>query len=206
MGCNNFKGEDANELKLTCTLNGTQTLVSSLNASNGSTKPSLSTEVKAKCQYENNPSKFSKVKSLAKMCFENSTNSRNLLKILEIFENEVYNRLLSSVMMSDDLNLRVNIDSQEKQFMLIIEADGIRKYDAINNFCLEFQRLSSVKFNYSKFQEIKGFLTGLSALTITFYLVLGESIDCGIGVNKPLDRKSLSEFLSDSPERANISR
>ncbi|CAG9334535.1 unnamed protein product [Blepharisma stoltei] len=209
MGCNNIKCSDPNELNFTCTLNGTQTLVSSLNVSNGSTKPSLSTEVKAKFMFETSTDKFHKVKTLANLYLQKYNNFLKLQEIIGIWEIEVYDKLRNSMVNPGDLNLKVEIDSQENQFIIIIEADGLRKFDPIKSFCFEVERFDneiSSAFSYKKFQENVNFLSSLSPLTITFYLSLGEKVDCGIGVNKPLDRKSLTEFLSDSSERLNISR
>ena len=44
----------------------------------------------------------------------------------------------------------------------------------------------------------------LAPLTVTFYLSLGDEIDFGIGINKPIDRKNLSRFLQNSSDRKMI--
>ena len=47
-------------------------------------------------------------------------------------------------------------------------------------------------------------LLNLSPLSISFYLTLGETIDCGIGIDKPMDSKQLYQFLSFSSEQKSI--
>ncbi|CAG9326229.1 unnamed protein product [Blepharisma stoltei] len=56
------------------------------------------------------------------------------------------------------------------------------------------------------FSRHEDFLLALCPLTISFYLKLGSHIDCGFGVEKPMDRKQLSQFLLHSAEAENISR
>ena len=44
----------------------------------------------------------------------------------------------------------------------------------------------------------------LCPLTMSVYIKLGNEIDCGIGIEKPLDRKQMSQFISLSNEAKNI--
>ena len=92
--------------------------------------------------------------------------------------------------------------------MIKHEIDGLRSFEKIAWFSQKIQTLVKKakieKFKYKNFIKSEEFLMSLGPLTISVYVKLGNDIDCGIGIEKPLDRKQMSQFLALSSEAKNI--
>ena len=86
-----------------------------------------------------------------------------------------------------------------------IQAQGIRKFSFLYKFV---EKIKDYLKNYKQciefIHENLEFVKELAPLTVNFYLALGEEVDFGIGVNKPIDRKNLSRFLMNCNDRKTI--
>ena len=148
------------------------------------------------------------LKSFCKLMLKSFDNSEELLIISDLWTSEIYKSLEDSVTLVEDLRTLVSIDSSGKNIVIKHEIDGIRNYEKVAWFCQKIQTLvksSNIrKFKYKNFIKSEEFLMSLGPLTISMYLKLGVDLDCGIGIEKPLDRKQMSQFLSLSTEAKNI--
>jgi len=206
MGCELSHCDNSNEMQLTGSLGDSNTLVSSLNNSYYSTKPSLNTATKQKKLLEFSSDQFFKAKSYVRKFLRDSEHFPQLNEILDIWQERVYEPLQNTVMLPADLNIKLTTYSESSSVTLYLEVDGVRKFSFIQDFCEEVSRLDSRFRLLSKFEMNSRFLLSLTPLTTCFYITLGEEVDCGIGINKPLDKRQLAEFLHESQERPNISK
>ena len=148
------------------------------------------------------------LKSFCMLMLKNIENSDILISIGELWVNEVYKFFEDSVALSEDLRTQVSLDSTGNSLTIKHEIDGFRSFEKIALFSQKLQSFGHPaipKFKYKNFIKSEEFLMSLGPLTLSVYLKLGNEIDCGIGIEKPLDRKQMSQFLSVSKEAKNIS-
>lgn len=204
MGCKASYCQDPNEFLLTHkgVLNETSTVSSPV--SHKSTTPSLETD-SAKGLMP-----FERLRRMAKCCLRDRPNYMELMDLISLWNETIYSKLELLVGMPEDLNTRVGVDSEGSSFFIIHEVDGIRNFSFIRDFCMKMnqglQLTKSTRFNQEYYEYVQNFLRSLSPLTVSFYLTLGSELDCGIGINKPMNHKNLSQFLLTCPERESISR
>ncbi|CAG9319611.1 unnamed protein product [Blepharisma stoltei] len=208
MGCKASVCTDPNELLLSQHIQEKDTDISS-HVSQKSTLYSLNTLIRRKEEAESFIKPQEKIRTTVKMIFKSSQNRADLIEILEIWLNEVYTSLEESVFCSQDLKSYLSVDSTGLNMTIKHDVDGIRSYNCLKNFCEKLRRLpscSNLRFNSQLFSRHEEFLLSLCPLTISFYLKLGAQIDCGFGVEKPMDKKQLSQFLLHSAEAENVAR
>eukprot|EP00359_Climacostomum_virens_P005963 CAMPEP_0204906540 /NCGR_PEP_ID=MMETSP1397-20131031/6029_1 /ASSEMBLY_ACC=CAM_ASM_000891 /TAXON_ID=49980 /ORGANISM="Climacostomum Climacostomum virens, Strain Stock W-24" /LENGTH=337 /DNA_ID=CAMNT_0052075537 /DNA_START=172 /DNA_END=1185 /DNA_ORIENTATION=- len=140
---------------------------------------------------------FDRVKAAAKVFMKKLPNSSALWKTLELWEVTVLTQLENFVLSPNDLHHKLSINSIGNEFTIIHEVDGLRSYESVRDFCKIYSKGS---FDEDNYEEIETFLRSLSPITISFMLVLGATVDCMIGVNKPLDRRQLTMFLKPIAE------
>ena len=135
-------------------------------------------------------------------------NNEELLSLGELWISNIYKSLEDLVVMPEDLRTFISLESSGNTLVLKHEVDGIRSFEKIAWFCQKIQpivkKAKLEKFKYKHFIKCEEFLMSLGPLTISAYLKLGSEIDCGIGIEKPLDRRQMSQFISVSSEAKNI--
>lgn len=207
MGCKSSLCTDSNELLLSQHLHEKEIDVT-MPVSEKSTNHSLNTL--------NRHSKGSDpgrilflLRSFCVLMLKNLENSEELLNIGDLWINEVYKFFEDSVALPEDLRTQVTLDSTGSNITIKHEIDGLRSFEKVAWFCQKIQDSTKnthlEKFKYKSFIKNEEFLMSLGPLTISIYLKLGSEVDCGIGIEKPLDRKQMSQFLSASKEAKNIS-
>lgn len=201
MGCHSSKLEDQNEILFDEDL--APTIISSLNLS---TSPSIPPSWDKNKQSMYSSTKFLKIKSIVTMNLHHLGNFDEILEVLDLWERDVYDQLEEFNLVPSELNFQV-YESTKPSVSITFQADGIRKFDFLWPF------LQKVKNNAPDPEKCEGFirenaefLISLAPLTVYFYLQLGEEIDFGFGINKPIDRKNLSRFLQNSTDRKTITQ
>lgn len=195
MGCYVSRNEETNEIFL----EDAATLISSLNPSTSCTLPS---------DYEKqkfySSAKFLKIKSIAMVNLQDLPNKNELLQVLDHFERDVYDRLEENVVSHMEINISI-IESTKPGMTISVQAEGIRKFMFLSSFLMKMQKYSrNCEQSQIFLRENSEFIMELAPLTVNFYLHLGEEVDFGIGVIKPIDRKNLSKFLQDSNDRKTV--
>lgn len=206
MGCKSSLCADPNELLLSQHLQEKEIDIT-MPVSEKSTNQSISTLNRLSKGPEPGRPAFL-LKSFCVLMLKNFENSDLLVMIGELWVNEVYKFFEDSVALAEDLRTQVSLDSTGNFITIKHEIDGFRSFEKIAWFCQKIQSFGSSavnKFKYKNFIKSEEFLMSLGPLTLSVYLKLGNEIDCGIGIEKPLDRKQMSQFLSVSKEAKNIS-
>ena len=199
MGCHLSKIEDDTEFFIEEDL--APTVISSLNAS---TNPSMPTDWQRNKSFMYSSTKYLKIKSIAAINLQKLKNAKELFQILEIWEHEVYEKLEELVLIPAEISMSV-AESSNSAIRITIKAEGVRKFNFFYDFLNKIQGF--IKHKDSALSLLKDnieFIMELAPLTVTFYLSLGDEIDFGIGINKPIDRKNLSRFLQNSSDRKMI--
>lgn len=208
MGCKASVCTDPNELLLSQQLQEKETDLSS-HVSQKSTFYSLNTLIRKKEEIESSIKPQEKIRSAVQMVFQNSKDRAYIYEILDMWLSDVYASLDEAVFYKQDLKTCLSLDSTGTNLTIRHDVDGIRSYSCLKFFCDQLQRhpyCYDLRFSSQNFAKHEEFLLSLCPLTISFYIKLGEDIDCGFGVEKPMDRKQLSKFLLHSTEAENISR
>lgn len=146
---------------------------------------------------------FERVKAAARVFVKRLPNSGSLWKTLELWEVTVLTQLESFVLSPNDLHHKLSLNSIGNELTITHEVDGLRSYECVRDFCKIY---SKGTFDEDNYEETESFLRSLSPITISFMLVLGPTVDCIIGVNKPLDRRQLTVFLKPIVESNAIGR
>ena len=196
MGCYSSKLEDETEFYIDHDI--APTVISSLNAS---TSPTMSTKQYKSKVFMYSSTKFLKIKSIAALNFNSLPNKEELFQILDNFEYEVYEVLERSTLIPAEISITLS-ESSRQDITISVQAEGIRKFNFLNVFLQKMQKYMQNKEQCKNLlQEHSEFIMELAPLTVSFYLSLGEEIDFGIGIVKPIDRKNLSRFLQNSSDR-----
>jgi hypothetical protein len=146
---------------------------------------------------------FERVKSAARAFVKKLPNCGELEKALELWEVTVFTQLENFVLSPNDLHHKLSLNSMGTELTITHEVDGFRSYEAVRNFC---KIQSGGTFDEDYYEEIESFLRSLIPLTISFMLVMGSTVDCVIGVNKPMDRRQLTLFLKPIAESKAIGK
>lgn len=207
MGCKSSLCTDSNELLLSQHLQEKEIDVT-IPVSEKSTNHSLNTILNRNSKSIEPGKPAFLLKSFCRLMLKNFENSEELLPIGDLWVAEIFKSLEDAVGLPEDLRTLVSIDSSGTTITIKHEVDGIRNYEKIAWFSQKIQgivtRSKLEKFKYKNFIKSEEFLMSLGPLTISMYLKLGNELDCGIGIEKPLDRKQMSQFLSLSSEAKNI--
>lgn len=205
MGCKSSLCKDQSELLLSQQTSPKIHCSSNLS----STYPSLQTAILKK-EFENSISTANKIKSSAKVMLRDKVNYSELMQVTELWLEHVFSKLEEMVLMNEDIKSYFNLDSSGRTLTISHEVDGLREFSLIREFCRQLAGICKItkvhKFQESVLNEQIDFLVSLSPLTIVFYLKLGSEVDCGIGVEKPMERRHLSKFLVSASERENLAR
>jgi hypothetical protein len=208
MGCKTSICADSNELLLSQHLQDKEIDIT-LPVSEKSTNNSLNTILTRNHSRSFDPAKPAfLLKSFCVLMLKSFENSEELISIGDLWITEIFRALEESVSLPEDLRTSVSLDSSGNCIVIKHEVDGIRNYEKVAWFGQKLQNLvksgKKQKFSYEHFAKAEEFLLGLCPLTISMYLKLGNEVDCGIGIEKPLDRKQMSQFLSLTSEAKNI--
>lgn len=207
MGCKSSLCADSNELLLSQHLQEKEIDIT-IPVSEKSTNNSLNTLNRHSKGSDPGRTSFL-LRSFCVLMLKNLDNSDELLSLGDLWINEVFKFFEDSVALPEDLRTQVTLDSTGSSIIIKHEIDGLRSFEKVAWFCQKLQdtiKSSNLdKFKYKNFVKNEEFLMSLGPLTISIYLKLGSEIDCGIGIEKPLDRKQMSQFLSLSKEAKNIS-
>ena len=204
MGCKVSYCQDSNELLLT-QKGGLHEFSTHDTPSTGqSTSFTLDTlDSKNGCSFEN-------IIRTAKWYLSDRPDYDQLHALLELWTETVTSELEKAVINHEDLTTKIAVDYEMKSFQIIHEVDGIRSFNCIQNFCKKLNGVYMLPvyagFNREHFEKIQAFLLSLTSLTVSFYLKLGNEIDCGIGVNKPMTCSNLNKFLEGSIELESVMR
>jgi hypothetical protein len=206
MGCKSSLCADSNELILSQHLQEKEIDIT-MPVSEKSTNQSISTLNRLSRGPDPGRPAFL-LKSFCVLMLKTFEDNEFLIALGDLWINEVFKYFEDSVALAEDLRTQVSLDSTGNSITIKHEIDGIRSFEKIAWFCQKiqsFNRPSISKFKYKNFIKSEEFLMSLGPLTISVYLRLGNEVDCGIGIEKPLDRKQMSQFLSVSKEAKNIS-
>ena len=207
MGCRSSICTDPNELLLSQHLHDKEIDIT-MPVSEKSTNHSINTLVNRNSKSIDAGRPGFLLKSFCMLILKSFENSEELVQISELWVSEIYKSLEDSVSLPEDLRTLISIDSSGKNIFIKHEIDGIRNYEKVAWFCQKIQKIGNnskiEKFKYKNFIKSEEFLMGLGPLTISVYIKLGNEIDCGIGIEKPLDRKQMSQFISLSSEAKNL--
>ena len=200
MGCRGSQCQDQGEFVLTQPLSAFQDTVVSSIFSDKSTKPSIDTFLRNQKQVKSYPRDFSSILGTAKLYLKDSPHYPDFLSLLHLWHRLVYRTLQQEALVPQDVHTVVALESTGQLFTITHEVDGIRDFEAIRRFCEEMKLLQVdlklPELMHREYERIEDFLLSLTPLTISFYLQLGEEVDCGIGVNKPMGQTQLSRFLT----------
>jgi hypothetical protein len=210
MGCQSSMCTDTGELLLSQPLGGKLSDIT-IPASEKSTSHSTNSLQKRDSEKTNETSrKFNLLKSVVKILLKDLDNYSDIVKISEVWVSEIQKAMEDSNMLPDDLKTTLSLDSQGCIVTIKHELDGLRSFDIIKGFYskIKFYIKSNKShlFDNEHYQYKEDFLVSLCPLTISFYLKLSHEIDFGIGVEKPIDRKQMAQFLSNCNEAASISK
>ena len=173
-----------------------------------STNQSLNSLLNRNSKILDSPKSSYLLKCLRALFLGPEENNDELLTLGELWILNIYKLLEDLVSVPEDLRTFISIDSSGSTITLKHEVDGIRNFEKIAWFCQKIQSIVKKskleKFKYKNFIKSEEFLISLGPLTISAYLKLGPEIDCGIGIEKPLDRKQMSQFISATSEAKNI--
>lgn len=207
MGCKSSLCTDSNELILSQHLHEKEIDVT-IPVSEKSTNHSLNTILNRNSRSIEPGKPAFLLKSFCVLMLKSFDNCEELLSVAELWITEIFKSLEDSVALVEDLRTIVSIDSSGNSLVIKHEVDGLRSFERVAWFCQKIQAMVKKtkleKFKYKHFCKSEEFLMSLGPLTISLYLKLGNEIDCGIGIEKPLDRKQMSQFLSLSSEAKNI--
>ncbi|OMJ76657.1 hypothetical protein SteCoe_23930 [Stentor coeruleus] len=205
MGCQSSMCADSSELILSQPLGGKFTDIN-FPVSEKSTNLSInSLQRKEKEKNTESVRKFYLLKSVIKITLRDLPNFNEIVKISEIWVNEVYRVMEESSILTEDLKTMVSLNSHGDTLTIKHELDGLRNFNMIKSFYTKIIPYTNKQFDYTSYQDKENFLVSLCPLTIYFYLKLGDEIDFGIGVEKPMDRKQMASFLMNCTEASNIS-
>lgn len=144
------------------------------------------------------PDKFSHIKALANTIFSKSDPNHYYLA-------EWLNQLSiwseKHSLQSEDMNTSITISSDCSEILLKHEIHFIKSFGAVKNFC-EIAKKSD--FSNENLSNYKKMLLSFTPLSVSMYIKLGKNMDCGIGIEKPLDSGQLRRFLKFTSESENI--
>jgi hypothetical protein len=205
MGCQSSMCADSSELILSQQLGGK---LSDVTAPTSEKSTYLSLHSQQRKEGTTSPEsvrKFYVLKGLIKIVLQDLPNYADLTTITDFWLKEVKSLIQTAEISPDDLKTLVLIDSHGESLTVKHEVDGVRSFDMAKKFHDRAKGLIGKELDLKSYTFKESFLLSLSPLTISFYLKLGKSVDFGIGVEKPIDRKQLSSFLLSSKEAVNIS-
>jgi hypothetical protein len=207
MGCKPSLCTDSNELLSSQYLQEKEIDIT-IPVSEKSTNQSLNTLLTRNIRVLDSGKPMFLLKSFCKLALKSFDNDNELSLISELWISEIFRSFEESVALPEDLRTFVSMDSSGSNLWIKHEIDSIRSYEKVAWFSQKIQglvrRTKVGKFKYKNFIKSEDFLMSLGPLTISAYLKLGSTVDCGIGIEKPLDRKQMSQFLSLSSEAKNI--
>lgn len=204
MGCQSSMCADSTELILSQPLGG-KFIDVNFPVSEKSTNLSMNTPQRIEKEKNTESArKFYLLKSVIKISLRDFKNFNEIVKISDIWINEIYRVMEESSILAEDLKTIVSLNSHGDSLTIKHELDDVRNFDMIKTFYTKILPYTNKEFDFSNYQTKENFLTSLCPLTIFFYLKLGYEIDFGIGVEKPMDRKQMSSFLTSCNEASNI--
>lgn len=205
MGCKSSMCADASELILSQHLAGKLSDVTAV-VSEKSTNLSINSVQRKELEKSPDPvRKLLILRSIVKIALKDLPNISDLIKLSDIWVQEIIKVMDESSMIAEDLKTTVSYDSSGTNLLIKNELDGIRSFDLIPSFLQKVKTIIDVNFDLQYFNENTKFLLGLCPLTLVFYLKLGLEVDFGFGIEKPIDRKQLSQFLMNSKDSLSIS-
>ena len=209
MGCQSSMCTDSSELLLSQPVGGKFSDIT-IQGSEKSTNHSTNSLPKKEQETPESVRKFYLLRSIIKILLKDLPNFPEISQIVEVWVAEIHRTMEESSMGIEDLKTVVSLDSQGSSLTIKHELDGIRSFDMVRQFFYKIQHCLGTntfrEVDDKSFRSKEGFLVSLCPLTISFYLKLGLEIDFGIGVDKPMDRKQMVQFLVNCAEGANISK
>ena len=200
MGCQVSDCTDNNEFLLTQPLPSLDaTLISSCTTlSDKSTKPSINTFVRNRKLLASQPLEFPTVASTVRMFMKEKRNYGDLEVAMKLWRKLVYVPLQDTALLPEDLHTTLSYESTGERFTITHEVDGIRVFHMVPHFCrvladLQLATSTSVP-TPEEYERVETFLMSLSPLTVSVFVSLGERIEAGIGVVKPMEQRELREF------------
>lgn len=204
MGCKSSMCTDASELILSQHLAGKLSDVTAV-VSEKSTNLSINSVQKKEIEKSHDPvRKLLILKSVVKIALKELPNIMDLIKLADVWVQEILKVMDESSMIPEDLKTSVSYDSSGTSLVIKNELDSLRSFDLIHSFVQKAKLITNVKFDHENYLENSKFLLGLCPLTLIFYLKLGSEVDFGFGIEKPIDRKQLNQFLMNSKDSVGV--
>ena len=166
------------------------------------TRPALTSLVRHRRNLSCSTQPFDKVRTAFQVFLRDHPSYKDMQRSLEAWETLIYLPLLEITASEEDLRTSFSLNAAGTELEVLHEVDGVRNFE----FIVDFAETVSGTSGVSQCKETQGYVKTLSSLTACLYLRLGEDLDWGIGVRKPLDRKSLLTFLQGCSDKANILR
>lgn len=166
------------------------------------TRPALTSLVRHRRNLSCSTQPFDKVRTAFQVFLREHESYRALQQTLEAWETLIYLPLIEIVASEEDLRTSFSLNAAGTELEVIHEVDGLRSFDFIYDFAETISETASL----SLCKETQAYVKSLTSLTACLYLRLGAVVDWGLGVRKPLDRKSLVGFLQGSADKTNVLR
>jgi hypothetical protein len=132
------------------------------------------------------------------MFMKEKRNYGDLEVAMKLWRKLVYIPLQDTALLPEDLHTTLSYESTGEHFTITHEVDGIRVFHMVPCFCRALANLQlatgSLTPTADDYERIEDFLMALSPLTVSVFLRLGERIEAGIGVVKPMEQRQLREF------------
>lgn len=207
MGCQSSMCTDSSEFLLSQPLGGKLSDITIIGSEKSTNHSINSLQRRESDKAPESVRKFYLLKSVIKILLKDLPNFPEIAQIADIWVSEIHKTMEESGMITEDVKTILSLDSQGKSLTIKHELDGIRNFEAIRGFYSKAKvYLKNTEFDLKSFQNKEAFLISLCPLTISFYLKIGEEFDFGIGVDKPIDRKQMAQFLADCSEAGNVSK
>ena len=166
------------------------------------TRPALTSLVRHRRNLSCSTQPFDKVRTAFQVFHREQESYKAMQQTLEAWETRIYLPLIEVVASEEDLRTSFSLNAAGTELEVMHEVDGLRSFDFIHDFAETVSGAASL----SLCKETETYVKSLTSLTACLYLKLAKDMDWGLGVRKPLDRKSLVGFLQGSADKANVLR
>ena len=200
MGCQTSDCTDTSEFLLTQPVPSLDaTLISNCTTlSDKSTKPSINTFVRNRKLLSSQPLEFPTVTATVRMFMRDRRNYGDLEVAMKLWRKLVYMPLQDAALLPGDLHTTLSFESTGERFTITHEIDGIRVFSMVPQYCQALSRLQletqTPVPSDEEYERVERFLKALSPLTVTVFVSLGDTVEAGIGVVKPMEQGHLTEF------------
>ena len=139
---------------------------------------------------------FSKIKILSSKL----NLSQDSISYIFTWLNELKYWIEERDILPEDIKTTISISSNFENMTVKHEFNFVKSFDPVISFCKKIKK----DFDLNHFDECQQMILNFRPLSVVFFIKIGTVFDCGIGIDKPMDNKELSQVLSFSSESLNI--